>query len=276
MTVLARFPVEATLLAGASVRAEALAHGVARLVLDRPRVRNAFNTPMVQELIRALEVLAARPGDRLLLLEGQGGVFCAGADLATMREQATAGAERNLEEARELGRMFRLLAGFPLPVLGYVQGAAIGGGLGLAACCDFVLADPSAVFATPEVTLGLVPAVISPYLVRRLGLAHAAPLMLSGRRIEAPEALAMGLVQRLVPAGESGAEALSRVLREFLRAGPRAARATRELMLRLAPLPGPELCEITAGAIASARVSSEGQAGLQAFFLKAATPWQAP
>jgi methylglutaconyl-CoA hydratase len=276
MTVLAAFPVLAPLFAGASIRAEALAQGVVRLVLDRPQVRNAFNGAMIRELAQALEALAARPGDRLLLLEGQGSVFCAGADLADMKEQAAAGAERNLEGARELGRMFRLLAGFPVPVVSHVQGAAIGGGLGLAACSDFVLADPAAVFATSEVTLGLVPAVISPYLVRRLGLAQAAPLMLTGRRIQAREALASGLVQRLVAPGESAAEALTRVLREFLRAGPRAARATRELLLRLAPLPGPELFELTACAIAAARASSEGQAGLEAFFLKSAPPWEGP
>jgi methylglutaconyl-CoA hydratase len=277
MTVLAQFPVAATLFAGATLQVEALAQGVARLVLDRPRVRNAFNAQMILELSQALEQLAALPGDRLrlLLLEGRGSVFCAGADLADMRDQAAAGAQRNLESARQLGRMFRLLAGFPAPVLGYVQGAAIGGGLGLAACCDFVLAEPAAVFATSEVTLGLVPAVISPYLVRRLGLAHAAPLMLTGRRILAPEALASGLVQRLVTA-ETAEEALTRVLREFLRAGPRAARATRELLLRLAPLPGPELSELSAGAIAAARAGSEGQAGLQAFFQQSPPPWEHP
>jgi methylglutaconyl-CoA hydratase len=129
------------------------------------------------------------------------------------------------------------------------------------------------VFATSEVLLGLVPAVISPYILRKLGLAHAAPLMLTGRRVQAREVLATGLVQRLVEDGEAGEEALSEVLKAFLRAGPGAARATRQLLLRLAPLPGPELFEFTAAAIAGARASEEGQAGLQAFFLKSAPPW---
>ena len=276
MTDMAQFPVEAIFRSGATVRVEALAKGVMRLVLARPQVRNAFNAPMIQELSAALAELAELPGEklRLLLLEGEGTVFCAGADLAYMKEQAEAGAEGNLENARELGRMFARLAGFPAPVVSFVRGAAIGGGLGLAVCSDFVLADPGAVFATSEVMLGLVPAVISPYIVRKLGLAHAAPLMLTGRRIQAREALASGLVQRLVSVGESCEDALSRVLREFLCAGPRAARATRELLLRIAPLPGPELFEHTAGAIAEARASSEGQSGLQAFFMKAAPPWE--
>jgi methylglutaconyl-CoA hydratase len=275
MTVLAQFPMEAFFHAGETVRVEVLARGVMRLVLDRPQVRNAFNSQMIRELSQVLGELAALPEDRLrlLLLEGEGNVFCAGADLAYMKEQAEAGAERNLENARELGRMFSSLAGFPAPVVSCVRGAAIGGGLGLAVCSDFVLADPKAVFATSEVMLGLVPAVISPYIVRKLGLAHAAPLMLTGRRILARDALASGLVQRLVEPEETGEEALDKVLREFLCAGPRAARATRELLRRIAPLPGPDLFEHTAGAIAAARASSEGQAGLQAFFQKSAPSW---
>jgi methylglutaconyl-CoA hydratase len=140
-------------------------------------------------------------------------------------------------------------------------------------CSDFVLAEPNAVFASSEVQLGLLPAVIGPYIVRKLGLARAAPLMLTGRRILAPEALASGLAQRLVEPEETGEEALAKVLREFLRAGPRAARATRELLLRIAPLPDPDLFEYSAGAIAAARASSEGRQGLKAFFDKSAPPW---
>ena len=278
MTVLAQFPVEATLFAGATIRAEALAQGVTRLVLDRPQVRNAFNAQMIRELSQILAELAELPPDRLrlLLLEGEGNVFCAGADLAYMKEQASAEPERNLENARELGRMFSRLGGFPAPVVSCVQGAAIGGGLGLAVCSDFVLADPRAVFATSEVMLGLVPAVISPYIVRRLGLAYAAPLMLTGRRIQAREALLSGLVQRLVEPAETTGEALAKVLREFLSAGPQAARATRELLRRIAPLPGPDLFEYTAGAIAAARASDEGQTGLRAFFHKTPPPWDHP
>jgi len=279
MTDLAAFPMEGLRFEGETIRVEALAQGVMRLVLNRPRLRNAFNALMIQELSRALADLAEHPDQermRLLLLEGEGTVFCAGADLTYMKEQAEAEAEPNLENARELGRMFARLAAFPVPVTSFVRGAAIGGGLGLAVCSDFVLADPAAHFATSEVTLGLVPAVISPYLVRKLGLAHAAPLMLTGRRIQAREALASGLVQRLVEPGESFDTALGRVLREFLAAGPQAARATRELLRRIAPLPDPDLLEFTARAIARARAGSEGQSGLRAFFLKTPPAWALP
>jgi len=282
MTPLTRFPLRSRPFTGATVRVEGLAHGVVRLVLDRPRVRNAFDPRMVRELDAALALLAelgpdAGPdGLRLLLLEGEGPVFCAGADLRQGMEQAGATADENLESARALGRMFRRLAGFPVPVLALIQGAAMGGGLGLAACCDFVLADAATRFATSEVRLGLVPAVIGPYLVRRLGLARAAPLMLTGRRILAPEALELGLVQALLAPGESPEAALTRVLECFLAAGPEAARATRALLLAAAPLPAPELEALAARTLAAARASSESRDGIRAFFAAASPPWALP
>jgi methylglutaconyl-CoA hydratase len=277
MTTLPAFPLEGTLFAGAAVRAEFLARGVARLALDRPELRNAFDGPMILEVTRALGELAAAGPDRvrLLLVEGEGSVFCAGADLGYMKEQAQASMERNLDNARDLARMFAALAGFPAPVVSAVRGAAIGGGLGLAVCSDFTLADAQAVFATSEVTLGLVPAVIGPYVVRKLGLAQAAPLMLTGRRIPAREGLACGLAQRLVEPGETWEAALAGVLEEFLRAGPGAARATKALLARIAPLPDPALAEHTARVIAEARASAEGRAGLDAFFGHGAPPWAA-
>lgn len=276
MTTLPGFPLDGSFFHGATVRVERLERGVMRLVLDRPELRNAFNGKMIHEFIQALAALAAVSGPdqvRLLLLEGEGSVFCAGADLGYMKEQAAADPALNLENAKDLARMFAALAGFPAPVVCAVRGAAIGGGLGLAVCSDFTLADPAAVFATSEVTLGLVPAVIGPYVVRKLGLAAAAPLMLTGRRILAREGLACGLVQRLAEPGETWEAALARLLEEFLHAGPGAARATKELLLRIAPLPGPALAEHTAEVIAAARASREGQAGLQAFLGRGTPPW---
>jgi len=276
VTALRGFPLEGHFFKGETLRVEALAHGVARLVLDRPAARNAIDAVMLRELAQALAVLAAEPDVdrvRVLLLEGEGAVFCAGADLAHMRDQAQADPGANLEDARELGRMYRRLAGFPVPVVCRVRGAAIGGGLGLAACSDFVLAEPGAVFATSEVRLGLAPAVISPYLVRRLGLAHAAPLMLTGRRCGAEEALALGLVNRITAPEEAPGAAVADVLGAFLAAGPRAARATRALLLRVSPLPDPELAEFAAATLAAIRVSPEGQAGLGAFFGRTPPPW---
>lgn len=267
--------VESCLFQGERVRAERLPRGVHRLVLARPDRRNAFDALMVREVSQILEALVHLPAAdlRVLLLDGEGDWFCAGADLGYMRSQAEGSLEENLKDARILGRMFHRLAGFPVPVVALVQGAAIGGGLGLAACADLVLADAGAVFATSEVRLGILPAVISPYILRRLSPSWAAPLMLSGARIPAQEAHRIGLVHQVV--GEPGAwpAAVQGTLQDLLAGGPEAVRQTKLLLLDLAPLPDPALQERTAQAIARLRVSPEGQAGLKAFFDKAPAPW---
>ena len=270
------FPVERVHQPGRYVRLEALPHGVMRLVLARPEVRNAFDAAMISEISGALGVLTHVPQGaelRVLLLQGEGETFCAGGDLAYMKAQAAAAPEENLDDARALGRMFHRLASLPVPVLCHVQGAAVGGGLGLAACSDYVLADAAAVFATSEVRLGLVPGLISPYVVRRLGVAHAAPLLLTGQRVSAAEALRLGLVQRVLGPSEVVGEALTELLGQFLAAGPEAAQRTKALLLEVSPLPDAGLLEFTARAIAEARASAEGQEGLRAFFEKAPARW---
>jgi methylglutaconyl-CoA hydratase len=270
------FPVERVHQPGRYVRLEALPHGVMRLVLARPEVHNAFDAAMISEISGALGVLTHVPQGaelRVLLLQGEGETFCAGGDLAYMKAQAAAAPEENLDDARALGRMFHRLASLPVPVLCHVQGAAVGGGLGLAACSDYVLADAAAVFATSEVRLGLVPGLISPYVVRRLGVAHAAPLLLTGQRVSAAEALRLGLVQRVLGPSEVVGEALTELLGQFLAAGPEAAQRTKALLLEVSPLPDAGLLEFTARAIAEARASAEGQEGLRAFFEKAPARW---
>ena len=270
------FPVGRVQQPGRHVRLEALPHGVMRLVLARPEVRNAFDAAMIAEISGALGALIHAPqgaGLRVLLLQGEGETFCAGGDLAYMKAQAVATPQENLDDARALGRMFHRLASLPVPVLCHVQGAAVGGGLGLAACSDYVLADATAVFATSEVRLGLVPGLISPYVIRRLGVAHAAPLLLSGQRVEAAEALRIGLVQRVLAPSEVAGEALAESLGQFLAAGPEAARRTKALLLGISPLPDPGIGEFTARAIAEARASAEGQEGMRAFFEKVAPRW---
>ncbi len=269
------FSFQRLLFQGERIRVEQLDHGVARLALARPERRNAFDTTMIEELSSALFDLSTLDSTelRLLLLTGEGRVFCAGADLGYMQAQAAHSPEENLADARRLGALFHRLAAFPAPVICSVQGAAMGGGFGLAACADLVVAEGSAIFALSEVRLGLVPAVISPYLVRKLGLAVAAPLMLSGRRFDGLEARASGFVQHLVSPGESMETALAGQLLEWLEAGPEAARRTKALLLREAPLPNAELAEFTARVIAEVRGGGEAHAGLQAFFDKAAAPW---
>jgi methylglutaconyl-CoA hydratase len=258
-----------------TLRVEAQPHGVKRLVLSRPDVRNAFDETMIEELQDALGRLAAIPEPeqmRLLLLTGEGRIFSAGADLNYMKRLAASGESESLTDAKNLARLFYDLAAFPTPVICAVRGAAIGGGLGLAVSADYVLSEERATFATTEVRLGIVPGVISPYIVRKIGLAAASSLLLSGRRIKAPEAHELGLVQRI--ASEDGFDSdLEDVVLEFLHAGPEAARRTKKLLQNAAPLPTPEQIEFTAQSIAQARRSAEGQAGLLSFFDKKTPPW---
>jgi len=269
------FSFQRVLFRGERICVEQLDHGVARLSLARPERRNAFDSTMIAELSSALFDLSVLDTSelRVLLLAGEGGVFCAGADLSYMQAQAAHSPEENLADARRLGALFHRLAAFPAPVICAVQGAAMGGGFGLAACADLVVAEASATFALSEVRLGLVPAVISPYVVRKLGLARAAPLMLSGRRFDGREAQACGFVQHLVLPGEPMGAVLSGQLLEWLQAGPEAARRTKALLLREVPLPDAELAEATARIIAEVRGGAEAHAGLQAFFDKASAPW---
>lgn len=271
------FPVQSIVTRATTLRVESLNLGVKRVVFTRPEVRNAFDETMIQELRDVLDHLAGVPDPaqmRLLILAGEGSVFSAGADLGYMKRLASESLEESLEDARKLADIFYRIADFPVPVLAAVQGAAIGGGLGLAVCCDYVLAEGDAVFATSEVLLGIVPGVISPYIVRRIGLASATPLMLTGRRIRAEEARELGLVQRVVNGNEL-LSALQEVMLDFLAAGPEAQRRTKELLKRASPLPGPDLVDFTVEAIARARGSAEGKKGLEAFFSKVPPAWAA-
>ena len=271
------FPVERVVTNATTLRVESLSLGVKRIVLARPDVRNAFDETMIAELRDVLDHLAGIPDPlqmRLLLLEGEGKVFSAGADLGYMKRVAARTEAESLKDAGTLARLFYALADFPTPVIAVVQGAAIGGGLGLSVCADYVLADEQSVFATTEVLLGLVPGVISPYIIRKIGLKSAAPMMLTGRRVVADEAKEMGLVQRIALPSEREA-VLQKVVLEFLAAGPEAARRTKALLKQASPLPDSELIDFTARQIAEARSSSEGKMGLEAFFSKAPPAWAA-
>lgn len=257
------------------IRVEHLPHGVKKLVLTRPDICNAFHAEMISEISNTLSELAAIPeaeNMRLLVLEGEGNVFCAGADLKYMKEQAQSSEVQNLKDARVLGHMFYKLASFPTTVLCAVKGFAVGGGLGLASCCDLVLAEEEAQFAASEVLLGLVAGVISPYVIRKLGPTHAGHMMLTGKRIKAHDALRMGLVQQVVPK-DAFASSLKQNILDCLKVGPNAARGSKLLLHKCAPLPDAELFEYCAQQIAKARASAEAKLGLECFFAKKAPAW---
>lgn len=248
--------------------------GVVRLTLCRPEARNALTPEMVAGIPALLtEARALSPECcRVLVIRGRGSVFCAGADLRAMRAAGQASEEANREDARRFANLFRSVAAFPAPVIAAVQGAALGGGFGLAVAADHVLAEDSARFGTPEARIGLVPAVISPYVVRRLGPGRAGPFLLGGAVAAGAEALRAGIAHELAP--PAGLDtALRETLDRFLGSAPRAVRQAKALMLREAPLPAQNIEELTIRTIAAARASAEGQAGTAAFFKKTRPPW---
>lgn len=245
---------------------------VATLTLNRPELHNAFNAQLIADLHAACEGLRAEEGLRVLVLRGAGPSFCAGADLTWMRASLDYTREENLADAERLDAMFAALNSLPLAVVGRVHGAALGGGVGLAACCDIVVAAESAVFGFTEARLGLLPAVIARYVVPKIGAGHARALFVSARRFKAPHALAVGLAHEVVPEEQLDA-AVERTVAELLKCGPEAVAASKALVAAVTTLPPEAARDYVVGAIAAARTGAEGQEGLRAFLEKRAPGW---
>ena len=245
---------------------------IERLTLNRPDVRNAFNEDVIAELTRWAESIAGDRDVRAVVLAGAGKLFCAGADLTWMSKTAAYTSEDNERDAAAAAAMFRAIDTLPVPVIGRIHGAALGGGAGLAAVCDIVVADEQAVFAFTEVKLGILPAVISPFAVAKIGRSAARELFLTGMRFDAARAKEIGLVHAVVPATELDAT-VDRYINEILAAGPEAIAAAKALIARVWSAPPAEVPTITAHAIATRRVSAEGQEGMKAFLEKRRASW---
>jgi methylglutaconyl-CoA hydratase len=245
---------------------------VAHVVLARPEARNAIDGPMVRELRQAIAAASAREDIRVIVLAGRGPVFCAGADVDWMRTVASFSRQDNLADAGELADLFETIDESPKAVVACVQGAALGGGAGLAAVADIVVAEDAARFAFSEVRLGLVPGVISPYVVRKIGVSAARELFLTGERFGAARAAALGLAHRVVPPDQLDAAIDDRV-RELLQGAPGAIAAAKNLIRSVADRHGEEVRELTIHAIAERRASPEGQEGLGAFLEKRKPRW---
>jgi methylglutaconyl-CoA hydratase len=245
---------------------------VEHVTLNRPDVRNAFN-PVLVEALRDWAVSIARSTDaRAAVLSGAGKVFCAGGDLSAMSATIAASREENVEDATRMAAMFEALDHLPIPLIGRVHGAALGGGLGLASVCDIVVAADDAMFGFTEVKLGIVPSVISPYALAKIGRSAARELFLTGARFDAAHAREIGLVHAVVPAGRLDA-AVNRYVDEILSAGPEAVRHAKTLIRGVAGRPASEVSVITAETLADRRVSSEGQEGMRAFLEKRTARW---
>lgn len=236
--------------------------GVLRVAMGRPERRNAFDAALIDELA----VTFADVGDaRAVVLSGDGPSFSAGADVEWMRSSVDLSYDENVADALRLRAMLDAIDSCPAPVVGRVQGHALGGGCGLVACCDIAVAEPTAQFAFSEVKLGIVPAVISPFALAKIGTTAARRYFVTGERFSATEALRIGLIHEVTDDLDGAVE---RVVGELLSAGPSAARAAKELAR------APQSAEETAERIAAHRTSQEGQEGLRAFLEKRSPAWR--
>jgi methylglutaconyl-CoA hydratase len=242
------------------------------LTLNRPDVRNAFNDRMIAELAAWAAGAAADVALRAVVLSGAGKTFCAGADVAWMSKTIQYAEEQNLQDAESMSRMFAALDRLPVPLVGRVHGAALGGGAGLASVCDMVVADEQAVFGFTEVKLGILPAVISPFAIAKIGRSAARELFLTGARFSAQRACEIGLVHAVVPEPELDT-AVANYVAEILTGGPEAIAAAKALIAEIAGMSIVESAPLTARAIAARRTSPEGQEGLSAFLAKRKPAW---
>ena len=238
--------------------------GVARVTLARPDVRNAFNAEVIEELHEVFTRITAADDVRAVVLAGEGKVFCGGADINWMRSSLELSFDANVSDAERMSDMYRAIDNCPKPVIARVHGAALGGGAGLAAVCDIAIASEETIFGFTEVKLGIIPAVISPFALAKIGVSNARALFLTGERFDAQHAQAIGLVHEVVPAGDLD-EAVEGRLAELRTAGPTAIAAAKLLLRRVLDTSYDESRSVTSRAIARQRVSPEGQEGLRAF-----------
>jgi methylglutaconyl-CoA hydratase len=248
--------------------------GVVTVTLNRPALHNAFDEALIQRLIETFETLGADAGCRVLVLAGAGKSFSAGGDLNWMRRMAGYGYAENVADAGELARLMRTLDRLSKPTVARVHGSVFAGGLGLVACCDIAVAEQDTIFCVSEARLGLVPAVISPYLVRAIGARTARRYFLTAERFAAAEALRIGLVHELAPAAELD-RSVEAIVAALLEGGPQAQARSKRLIAEVADRPIEQpVIDLTARAIAEARASGEAREGLAAFFEKRKPRWR--
>ena len=247
--------------------------GVARVTLNRPEKHNAFDDTMIAELRAAFDSLAENAAARIVVVESRGKSFSAGADLGWMQRMAQYDYADNLQDARSLAGMLGALHSLPQPTIARVQGGAYGGAVGLVSCCDMAVAADSATFALTEAKIGLIPATISPYVIRAIGERASRRYFASAERFGAADAQRLGLISEVVPADQLDT-ALNTLLDSLLANGPEAIKAAKQLVADFAGRPIDEaLVEESCERIANIRVSKEGQEGLDAFLNKRRPGW---
>ena len=246
---------------------------VGHLAMARPEARNALGPELVGALAQGLDKLEADDAVRVVVLTGSGTVFSAGADLSSMKSQGAADPQANRRNAIEMGGLFHRIYEFPKPVVARVPGPAIGGGVGLMAACDIVVAAESAFFSFSEVRLGIVPALISPFCIRRLGASAARRLFLTGEKVTAQRALTLGLVDEVTPDAELDA-GVSKVCDSLLQGAPGALATAKRLVAEVSSLSLEDALPYTADVLARVRASDEAREGIGAFLEKRPAAWR--
>ncbi|MFO1316005.1 MAG: enoyl-CoA hydratase/isomerase family protein [Burkholderiales bacterium] len=251
-------------------------NGIGIVSLDRPDVHNAFNDTLIAELTDALVALEAEDDVRVVVLAGNGPTFCAGADLNWMKKAAGYSRAQNVADARALAKMLHTLAELPKPTVARVHGAAYGGGVGLTACCDIAIAAAEAKFALSEAKLGIIPATISPYVIRAIGARQASRYFLTAERFDAAEAFRIGLVHDIVPIAQLD-DRVNELLGPLLLAGPHAQRECKALIRAVAGRPiDAKVVADTVRRIAAVRSTPEAKEGMTAFLGKRPAAWVPP
>lgn len=245
--------------------------GVVEISLNRPELHNAFNEELIASLTQTFQELDADKSVRLVILTGMGTSFCAGADLNWMKKMKDYSFEQNVEDSQKLANMFATINAFSKPVIGKINGHALGGGVGLVSSCDYVITTEDALFGLTEVRLGLVPAVISPYVMAKIGESYSRAYFMSGEKFSAQRAKEIGLVHEVVTASELN-EKTQKLIKSFLMAGPEAAQVAKKLVFKNKELKE-SVQQYTCETIANARISSEGQEGMDAMLSKRKAKW---
>lgn len=249
---------------------------VARMTLARPEVHNAFDATLIHDLTQAFRALGRETADelRVVVLAGDGPSFSAGADVRWMRASLELDREGNEQDAMKLAELLDAIDTCPVPVIARVHGAALGGGMGLCAVSDLVIAEAGAKFGFTETRLGIIPAVIAPFVIAKIGETHARALFPGGRRFDATRALRIGLVHEVVEGVEALDDAVDAAVGDILAAGPDAARAAKAIIREVRGLPHESTRWHTARRTATLRTSPEGQEGLRAFLEKREPAWR--
>jgi methylglutaconyl-CoA hydratase len=242
------------------------------ITLNRPEVHNALNNTLIYELYDAFNNLKEANDIRVIVLTGNGQSFCAGADLKWLKDVMNYSFDQNYEESLKLAELMLLIYTHPKPTIARINGSAIGGGVGLMSVCDILISTDTAMFGLSEVKIGLVPAVISPFVIARIGIASTRELFITGERIKAHRALEIGLVNTVSPNHEID-KYVNGFIQQILANGPEAVKTVKELIFKVPQMNFPEVTEYTAELIAKLRISPEGQEGMSAFLEKRPPSW---